>query len=71
MYTGVRVIYADDEFFTVMTPEGHPEAGCLGVPECTVGTRWKHITAVGEHDEEIGPDNLQQEAPANNAKHGG
>jgi hypothetical protein len=26
-YTGVRVIYADDEGFTVMTPEGHPESG--------------------------------------------
>jgi hypothetical protein len=25
-YTGVRVIYADDECFTVMTPEGHPES---------------------------------------------
>jgi hypothetical protein len=25
--TGVRVIYADDESFTVMTPEGHPESG--------------------------------------------
>lgn len=27
MHTGVRVIYADDECFTVMTPEGHPESG--------------------------------------------
>lgn len=27
VYTGVRVIYADDESFTVMTPEGHPESG--------------------------------------------
>jgi hypothetical protein len=27
MHTGVRVIYADDESFTVMTPEGHPESG--------------------------------------------
>lgn len=27
MYTGVRVIYADDESFMVMTPEGHPESG--------------------------------------------
>lgn len=27
IYTGVRVIYADDESFTVMTPEGHPESG--------------------------------------------
>ena len=26
VYTGVRVIYADDESFTVMTPEGHPES---------------------------------------------
>jgi hypothetical protein len=25
--TGVMVLYADDESFTVMTPEGHPEAG--------------------------------------------
>ncbi|HEX9922394.1 MAG TPA: hypothetical protein VGD99_07005 [Anaerolineae bacterium] len=25
--TGVLVLYADDESFTVMTPEGHPEAG--------------------------------------------
>jgi hypothetical protein len=25
--TGVRVIYADEESFTVMTPEGHPESG--------------------------------------------
>lgn len=25
--TGVLVMYADDESFTVMTPEGHPEAG--------------------------------------------
>jgi hypothetical protein len=25
--TGVRIIYADDVSFTVMTPEGHPEAG--------------------------------------------
>jgi len=25
--TGVRIIYADDTSFTVMTPEGHPEAG--------------------------------------------
>ena len=72
VYTGVRVIYADDESFTVMTPEGHLESGWpSGVPECTVGTIWEHITVVGEHDEEIGPDNLRQEAPANNAKHGG
>lgn len=28
MHTGVRVIYADEESFTVMTPEGHPEPGC-------------------------------------------
>lgn len=27
VYTGVRVIYADDNSFTVMTPEGHPESG--------------------------------------------
>ena len=27
VYTGVRVIYADDECFTVMTAEGLPEAG--------------------------------------------
>jgi Domain of unknown function (DUF1990) len=27
VYTGVRVIYADEESFTVMTPEGHPESG--------------------------------------------
>jgi hypothetical protein len=27
VYTGVRVIYADDESFTMMTPEGHPESG--------------------------------------------
>ncbi|MGH2618109.1 MAG: DUF1990 family protein [Thermomicrobiales bacterium] len=27
VYTAVRVIYADDESFTVMTPEGHPESG--------------------------------------------
>lgn len=27
VYTGVRVIYADDTSFTVMTPEGHPESG--------------------------------------------
>ena len=27
VYTGVRIIYADDESFTVMTPEGHPEFG--------------------------------------------
>ena len=27
VYTGVRVIYADDESFTVMTPQGHPESG--------------------------------------------
>lgn len=27
MHTGVRVIYADDESFTVMTPQGHPESG--------------------------------------------
>jgi hypothetical protein len=27
VYTGVRVIYADDRSFTVMTPEGHPESG--------------------------------------------
>ncbi len=27
VYTGVRAIYADDESFTVMTPEGHPESG--------------------------------------------
>ena len=26
VYTGVRVLYAD-ESFTVMTPEGHPESG--------------------------------------------
>jgi hypothetical protein len=25
--TGVLVLYADDESFTVMTPEGHPESG--------------------------------------------
>lgn len=25
--TGVLIMYADDESFTVMTPEGHPEAG--------------------------------------------
>ena len=25
--TGVRIIYADDVSFTVMTPAGHPEAG--------------------------------------------
>ena len=27
VHTGVRVIYADDVSFTVMTPEGHPESG--------------------------------------------
>jgi len=27
VHTGLRVIYADDESFTVMTPEGHPESG--------------------------------------------
>jgi uncharacterized protein DUF1990 len=27
VHTGVRVIYADDESFTVMTSEGHPESG--------------------------------------------
>jgi Domain of unknown function (DUF1990) len=27
VHTGVRVIYADDESFTIMTPEGHPESG--------------------------------------------
>ena len=27
VHTGVRVIYADDESFTVMTPEEHPESG--------------------------------------------
>src|SRR5215208_1692173 len=27
VYTGVRVIYADEESFMVMTPEGHPESG--------------------------------------------
>src|ERR687897_20696 len=27
VYTGVRVIYADEESFTIMTPEGHPESG--------------------------------------------
>ena len=27
VHTGARVIYADDESFTVMTPEGHPESG--------------------------------------------
>jgi hypothetical protein len=27
VYTGVRVIYADEESFTVMTPKGHPESG--------------------------------------------
>jgi hypothetical protein len=27
VHTGVRVIYADDESFTVMTPQGHPESG--------------------------------------------
>ncbi len=27
VHTGVRVIYADEESFTVMTPEGHPESG--------------------------------------------
>ena len=25
--TGVMILYADDESFTVMTPEGHPESG--------------------------------------------
>src|SRR5215208_2449669 len=27
VHTGARVIYADEESFTVMTPEGHPESG--------------------------------------------
>lgn len=27
VYTGVRIIYADEESFTVMTSEGHPESG--------------------------------------------
>jgi hypothetical protein len=27
--TGVMVLYADDESFTLMTPEGHPEAGWI------------------------------------------
>jgi len=27
VHTGVRVIYADEESFTLMTPEGHPESG--------------------------------------------
>lgn len=27
VYTGVIVLYADEECFTVMTPEGHPESG--------------------------------------------
>ena len=25
--TGVMVLYADDESFSLMTPEGHPESG--------------------------------------------
>src|SRR5918998_1678824 len=27
--TGVMVLYADDESFTLMTPEGHPESGWI------------------------------------------
>lgn len=27
VHTGVRVIYADEESFTLMTPQGHPESG--------------------------------------------
>ena len=27
--TGVKVLYADDESFTLMTPEGHPESGWI------------------------------------------
>jgi hypothetical protein len=38
VYTGVRVIYADDESFTVMTPEGHPESG------------WNTFSAYGDED---------------------
>jgi hypothetical protein len=37
LHTGVRVIYADDESFTVMTPEGHPESGRNTSPR--IGTR--------------------------------
>jgi len=38
VYTGVRVIYADEESFTVMTPEGHPESG------------WNTFSAYGDED---------------------
>ena len=38
VHTGVRVIYADEESFTVMAPEGHPESG------------WNTISAYTDED---------------------
>jgi hypothetical protein len=38
LHTGVYVIYADDESFTVMTAEGHPESG------------WNTFSAYGDDD---------------------
>ncbi len=34
LYTGVRVLYADDESFTFITPQGHPEAGWVSFDAC-------------------------------------
>jgi len=36
--TGVLVLYADDESFTLMTPEGHMLAGCTSWATCSAAT---------------------------------
>ncbi len=38
--TGVMVLYADDESFSLMTPEGHPESGWVTFSAATTPARW-------------------------------
>lgn len=34
LYTGVRILHANDESFTFITPQGHPEAGWVSFDAC-------------------------------------
>jgi hypothetical protein len=55
VYTGVRVIYADEESFTVMTPEGHPESGwnTFSAYQDTDGTTVAQIQSLARADDPI------------------
>ncbi|HKH37943.1 MAG TPA: DUF1990 family protein [Rubrobacter sp.] len=55
VYTGVRVIYADEESFTVMTPEGHPESGwnTFSAYQDADGTTMAQIQSLARADDPI------------------